>query len=74
MEQTWFAGCLTAYDAQKGLSKIDYYDGDEEWLYLAMESYMISSAGEHSVWLLHSIGLPLLARCFPTMGTKLQVW
>ena len=46
-EQAWFAGCLTAYDAREGLSKINYDDGDEEWLYLVMESYMISSAGEH---------------------------
>ncbi|KAL3139573.1 hypothetical protein ABBQ38_003893 [Trebouxia sp. C0009 RCD-2024] len=46
-EQAWFAGCLTAYDAQEGLSKISYDDGDEEWLHLVMESYMISTADVH---------------------------
>ena len=47
-EQSWFAGCLTAYDAQEGLSKVEYDDGDEEWLYLAMECFMITPAGGHN--------------------------
>ena len=44
-EQNWFAGCLTAYDPCEGLSKIQYDDGDEEWLYLFLECFMIKPTG-----------------------------
>ncbi|DBB04077.1 hypothetical protein WJX77_001995 [Trebouxia sp. C0004] len=39
-ERNWFSGHVAAFADSEGLSKIQYDDGDTEWLHLAVECYM----------------------------------
>ena len=43
-ERNWYSGQVTDFDDSQGLSKIQYDDGDVEWLHLAVEGYMLPSA------------------------------
>ena len=44
-ERNWFSGHVAAFDDSEGLSKIEYDDGDTEWLHLAVECYMQPPTG-----------------------------
>lgn len=44
-ERNWFSGHVAAFDDSEGLSKIQYDDGDTEWLQLAVECYMLPPTG-----------------------------
>ncbi|KAL0040951.1 hypothetical protein WJX79_011124 [Trebouxia sp. C0005] len=48
-ERNWFSGSVAAFDDSEGLSKIQYDDGDTEWLHLAVECYMQPSTGSTEV-------------------------
>ena len=43
--RNWYSGQVAAFDNAEGLSKIQYDDGDVEWLHLAVECYMLQPAG-----------------------------
>lgn len=44
VERNWYSGQVSDFDDSQGLSKIQYDDGDVEWLHLAVEGYMQPSA------------------------------
>ena len=44
-ERNWFSVRVAAFDHSEGLSKIQYDDGDTEWLQLYVEYYMLPPTG-----------------------------
>ena len=44
-ERNWSSGHVAAFDDSEGLSKIQYDDGDTDWLHLAVECYMLPPTG-----------------------------
>ena len=49
-EQNWYSGQVTAVDGDEGLSRIQYDDGEVQWLHLAVECYMQAPAGGFAVY------------------------